>query len=234
MEPIGKFSRLSGAPPAIESGRRRAISSAMAGTDLVPIDSEKMHRDQARVEAGFWDKLRRTIPRIPFLDEVVAAYYCATDPATPLKAKADPLWRAGLFHPAHRHRAGFHSLAGIHRRCRRALCGDQDRAQLHDRLPPAAGPGGDRPPRQRQTGSAKRLILISAPRAPISISMHIRVHPGFENSVEAPGRGPIPLHGIVPKNQGPLGIAAFADSAFGISGLARGKYAQIARLQKGR
>jgi hypothetical protein len=60
----------------------------MAGTDLVPIDSEKMHRDQARVEAGFWDKLRRTIPRIPFLDEAVAAYYCATDPATPLKAKA--------------------------------------------------------------------------------------------------------------------------------------------------
>ena len=60
----------------------------MAGTDLVPIDSEKMERDQARVEAGFWDKLRRTIPRIPFLDELVAAYYCATDPATPLKAKA--------------------------------------------------------------------------------------------------------------------------------------------------
>lgn len=87
MEPIGKSLGFA-TPPAIESRRRRAISSAMAGTDLVPIDSEKMHRDQARVEAGFWDKLRRTIPRIPFLDEVVAAYYCATDPATPLKAKA--------------------------------------------------------------------------------------------------------------------------------------------------
>jgi uncharacterized membrane protein YkvA (DUF1232 family) len=87
MEPIGKFPSPP-PPPAIESGRGRAISSAMAGTDLVPTDSEKMHRDQARVEAGFWDKLRRTIPRIPFLDEVVAAYYCATDPATPLKAKA--------------------------------------------------------------------------------------------------------------------------------------------------
>jgi hypothetical protein len=31
--------------------------------------------------------------------------------------------------------------------------------------------------------------------------MHIRVHPGFEILLEAPGRAPIPLHGIVPENQ---------------------------------
>jgi uncharacterized membrane protein YkvA (DUF1232 family) len=75
-------------PPAIDSRRFRAISSAMAGTDLVPYDPDKLRRDRARVDSGFWDKLRRAIPRIPFLDEALAAYYCATDPATPMKAKA--------------------------------------------------------------------------------------------------------------------------------------------------
>lgn len=60
----------------------------MAGTDLAPYDPEKLRRDQARVESGFWDKLRRTLARIPFVDELLAAYYCATDPATPLRAKA--------------------------------------------------------------------------------------------------------------------------------------------------
>jgi uncharacterized membrane protein YkvA (DUF1232 family) len=60
----------------------------MAGTELAPYDPEKLQRDQARVESGFWGKLRRTLARIPFVDELLAAYYCATDPMTPLRAKA--------------------------------------------------------------------------------------------------------------------------------------------------
>jgi len=74
--------------PGIESGGLRAISCPMPGTELVPQDLEKLRRDQARVESGFWGKLRRTLARIPFVDELLAAYYCATDPATPLRAKA--------------------------------------------------------------------------------------------------------------------------------------------------
>jgi uncharacterized membrane protein YkvA (DUF1232 family) len=73
---------------AIESAAGRAISCAMAGTELAPHDPEKLRRDQARVESGFWGKLRRTLARVPFVDELLAAYYCATDPATPLRAKA--------------------------------------------------------------------------------------------------------------------------------------------------
>lgn len=60
----------------------------MPGTELTPYDPEKLQRDQARVESGFWDKMRRSLARIPFVDELVAAFYCATDPATPLRAKA--------------------------------------------------------------------------------------------------------------------------------------------------
>ncbi len=35
------------------------------------------------VAEGFVDKAKKTLDRIPFTDEAVAAYYCATDPATP-------------------------------------------------------------------------------------------------------------------------------------------------------
>ena len=55
---------------------------------IEPADSAKFERDRARVDQGFWPKLRRIARRIPFLDELLAAYYCATDPASPFKVKA--------------------------------------------------------------------------------------------------------------------------------------------------
>lgn len=35
------------------------------------------------VAEGFVEKAKKTLGRIPFTDEAVAAYYCASDPATP-------------------------------------------------------------------------------------------------------------------------------------------------------
>lgn len=60
----------------------------MTGKNLVPYDAEKFARDQAQVEKGFWEKLRRYARRVPFVEEVLAVYYCATDPTTPLQVKA--------------------------------------------------------------------------------------------------------------------------------------------------
>ena len=60
----------------------------MDGKQLAPVDPARYERDRARVEGGFWDKVRRTIGRVPFLDEAVAAYYCALDRETPLQVKA--------------------------------------------------------------------------------------------------------------------------------------------------
>lgn len=37
---------------------------------------------------GFWRKLRRTAGRVPFSETALAAFYSATDRATPLAAKA--------------------------------------------------------------------------------------------------------------------------------------------------
>jgi uncharacterized membrane protein YkvA (DUF1232 family) len=60
----------------------------MTGRDLTLHEIEKLKRDRRRTEDGFWRKLRRYAGRIPFVDELLAAYYCAIDPATPLRARA--------------------------------------------------------------------------------------------------------------------------------------------------
>jgi len=60
----------------------------MASQELTVFQRDKMRRDQRRVEDGFWRKLRRNAGRLPFVDQLLAAYFCAIDPRTPLQAKA--------------------------------------------------------------------------------------------------------------------------------------------------
>jgi uncharacterized membrane protein YkvA (DUF1232 family) len=45
-------------------------------------------RDVAIVRHGFWKKVRRVAASIPFLEELLTAYYCAFDRETPLQVKA--------------------------------------------------------------------------------------------------------------------------------------------------
>ena len=54
-------------------------------------------RDERIVRGGFWRKLRRLIGRIPFAEDLVAAYYCAVDPATPFFARATLLGAVAYF-----------------------------------------------------------------------------------------------------------------------------------------
>lgn len=39
------------------------------------------------VRKRFWQKVRRTLGRVPFVDQAIAAYYAAIDPATPRGAR---------------------------------------------------------------------------------------------------------------------------------------------------
>jgi uncharacterized membrane protein YkvA (DUF1232 family) len=61
---------------------------------LAPIDRSRalvpavQRVNEIRVRRGFWPKMRRVAARIPFATEVVALYYCAMDPQTPLAARA--------------------------------------------------------------------------------------------------------------------------------------------------
>lgn len=58
------------------------------GTDLILYDPIRVEREERFVRRNFWRKLRANLHRIPFLEDLLAAYYCATDRATPFKVKA--------------------------------------------------------------------------------------------------------------------------------------------------
>ncbi len=44
--------------------------------------------DIENIKTGFFSTLKKATGQVPFSEEVVASYYCATDPQTPLKYKA--------------------------------------------------------------------------------------------------------------------------------------------------
>jgi uncharacterized membrane protein YkvA (DUF1232 family) len=44
-------------------------------------------RDEEGLKRRFWQKLRRVAGKIPFAEDLVAAFYCATDPKTPSRVK---------------------------------------------------------------------------------------------------------------------------------------------------
>ncbi len=44
-------------------------------------------RNERTVRDGFWKKLKRNLAKLPFAEHAVAAWFCAFDPATPLRAK---------------------------------------------------------------------------------------------------------------------------------------------------
>ncbi len=56
--------------------------------ELTPAEADTLKRDRTSVERDFWQKLKATCRKIPFIDDLVSVYYCAMDPATPLQVKA--------------------------------------------------------------------------------------------------------------------------------------------------
>ena len=67
-----------------------AIRTGRAAIDQVldRVMREDTEAQMKRVTAGFWSTLKRAARRIPFIEDVVAAYYCAFDPKVPFKSRA--------------------------------------------------------------------------------------------------------------------------------------------------
>jgi uncharacterized membrane protein YkvA (DUF1232 family) len=64
----------------------------------MPENSRTAHSaDELDVREKFWRTAKRAARQIPFMDEVVAAYYCALDTKTPVRAKAILLAALGYF-----------------------------------------------------------------------------------------------------------------------------------------
>jgi len=53
--------------------------------------------NEGEVREKFWRTAKKAARQVPFMDEVVAGYYCALDKNTPLRAKAILLAALGYF-----------------------------------------------------------------------------------------------------------------------------------------
>lgn len=79
--------------PLYKEGRTKALDRAeelaRQRVEEASTRSEaEFERDEAKVEANFWPKVQRVARQIPFLEDLVAAYYAMRDPNAPLKARA--------------------------------------------------------------------------------------------------------------------------------------------------
>ncbi|MEI5681914.1 MULTISPECIES: YkvA family protein [unclassified Mesorhizobium] len=50
-------------------------------------DTNGLRGDEKRVRDRFWHTAKRAARHVPFMEDVIAAYYCALDSKTPLRAK---------------------------------------------------------------------------------------------------------------------------------------------------
>ena len=55
--------------------------------DIEILGPEDAAEEEGRVRRRFWPTVRRALRSIPFIEDVVAAYYAMLDPATPVGAR---------------------------------------------------------------------------------------------------------------------------------------------------
>ena len=49
--------------------------------------ADELAKDRESVRRRFWTKLKRVVARLPFAEELLAAYYCAFDRQTPVQTR---------------------------------------------------------------------------------------------------------------------------------------------------
>ena len=67
------------------------------GEILLPGEPDTQEKREHEVRAKFWPKLKRVMSKVPFARDAAAAYYCAMDRETPLRAKGILLAALGYF-----------------------------------------------------------------------------------------------------------------------------------------
>jgi uncharacterized membrane protein YkvA (DUF1232 family) len=73
------------------------VDHAAAWEGLDEDAARQAARDEARVRRGFWSKVKRVAARLPFAEDLLSAYYCAFDRATPIQVKAALLGALAYF-----------------------------------------------------------------------------------------------------------------------------------------
>lgn len=57
----------------------------------------KFEEQERDVRRDFWTSLKRLVGQVPFVEDLVAAYYCALDPATPMRVRGKLLAALAYF-----------------------------------------------------------------------------------------------------------------------------------------
>lgn len=82
-------------PPSLNrpftQAEMQAIRRAASGEDA------GMHASEAHVRQNFWRSLRRVARNTPFAHDLVAAFHCARDPATPVRVRMILFGALGYF-----------------------------------------------------------------------------------------------------------------------------------------
>jgi uncharacterized membrane protein YkvA (DUF1232 family) len=73
------------------------MDDARIGKILKPVDADETGRREKRVRLEFWRTAKRAARHVPFMDELVAAYYCALDPKTPIRVRGTLLAALAYF-----------------------------------------------------------------------------------------------------------------------------------------
>src|SRR6516225_12271238 len=58
-----------------------------SSTGVAILDDAAMAREKSRVRREFWPKFRRFAAKLPFAEDLVAAYFCAFDRDTPRRVQ---------------------------------------------------------------------------------------------------------------------------------------------------
>ncbi len=73
------------------------MDESVIGNVLLPVPAAAAKAREEKVRAEFWSKLRAFVARVPFADDLAAAYFCATDRDTPLKVRGTLLAALAYF-----------------------------------------------------------------------------------------------------------------------------------------
>lgn len=77
--------------------KKITISEAKLGEILKPVDPEEEARREERVRETFWRTTRRAARHVPFMEDVVAAYFAALDRKTPTRVRGTLLAALAYF-----------------------------------------------------------------------------------------------------------------------------------------
>jgi len=63
------------------------MNKVLYGEILMPGSDEEQADQENKIQRGFWQTVKKAAGRIPFMEDVVAGYYCMMDPQTSTRAR---------------------------------------------------------------------------------------------------------------------------------------------------